>query len=55
MYKDYQQRMKICLNKEEYNIDIAALTKTKKKGKGTEEKQVYLHIFSRVPIRNKLV
>nr|CAH7766067.1 unnamed protein product [Callosobruchus chinensis] len=31
------------------NMDIVALTETKKKGKGTEEKHDYIHIYSGVP------
>jgi len=32
-----------------HNIDIAALTETKRKGKGTEEKYGYIHVYSGVP------
>ncbi|XP_030757794.1 craniofacial development protein 2-like [Sitophilus oryzae] len=34
---------------ERYDMDIIALTETKKKGKGTEEKDGYVHIYSGVP------
>lgn len=32
-----------------YNIDIAVLTETKRKGTGTEIKQDYIHIYSEIP------
>ena len=34
---------------ERAGLDIVALTETKKKGRGTEEKHQYIHIFSGVP------
>ena len=34
---------------ERYKIDIAVLSETKKKGKGTEEKEKFLHFYSGVP------
>ncbi|XP_030751031.1 craniofacial development protein 2-like [Sitophilus oryzae] len=39
---------------ERYDMDIIALTETKKKGKGTEEKDGYVHIYSGTEVYHKV-